>query len=104
MAQSFTRKIKRENLIPIWNKATFSFDFYKKIKSSGLYAITGNPYGDSPVRGPGISYESVMKLQEKSKYTDAEKKSYEKMLTKMKKDNAEPGFFKKMFSKLGFKK
>ena len=87
MAQSFTRKIQRMNLIPVWNKVTFNFDFYKRIKSSGRYAITPNPYGDYPVKGPGISYERVLALQKANEYTPEE-----------------PGLFKRMFGKLLGKK
>ncbi len=106
MAQSFTRKIKRQNLIPVWNKATFTFDFYKRIKSSGMYAITPNPYGNYPVKGPGITYERVLALQKNSEYTPEEKKHYEKMMKEIKKQTQpkEPGFFKRMFGKLFGKK
>ena len=107
MAQSFTRKIKRMNLIPVWNKTTFNFDFYKRIKSSGMYAITPNPYSTNPaITGRYFTYEKVLALQRNSEYTPEEKKNYEKMMKEIKKQTQpeEPGFFKKMFGKLFGKK
>jgi len=106
MAQSFTRKIQRMNLIPVWNKVTFNFDFYKRIKSSGRYAITPNPYGNYPVKGPGISYKRVLALQKANEYIPEERKSYEKMMKEIKKQSQpeEPGFFKRIFGKLLGKK
>lgn len=100
--QSLTRQIKRKNVLPVWNKVTFTFDFYKRIKSSGNYALTAYPYQNYPVRGPGITFEQVLALQKKNEYTEADKKNYQEQLKKVKKEMAknEPGFFKRMFGKL----
>ena len=107
MAQSFTRKIKRLNLVPVWNKVTFRFDFYKRIKSLGMYALTPNPYSNNPViTGKYFTYERLLALQKNSEYTPEEKKHYEKMMKEIKKQSQpeEPGFFKSMFGKLFGKK
>jgi len=64
MAQSFTRKLKRGNLVAVWNSTFNQYDFFAKIKSSGKYGLTRNPFGNTNgTPGPGHHIKTIVKWQ-----------------------------------------
>lgn len=106
MGQSITRQIKRGHVVPVFNEFTGQSDFYKRIRSTGLYGITNNAFGNGVVHGPGITADHLKKKK------DAGLKAYMKLLVKhqstdmkLEKDkqrdseDKKPGFLKRLFGK-----
>ena len=99
MAQSITRQIKRGHLVPVFNSITGQTDFYKRIRNSGLFGITRNPYNiNSEVTGSSHYTEDQIAKKKKQGLKD-----YMELLSKhqsTKSDNPEgkkPGFLKRLF-------
>jgi len=67
MGQSFTRKLKRGNLVAIWNNTFKGYDFFAKIKKGG-YGLTRNPFGNTiGTPGPGHHIKTIAKWQKQSR-------------------------------------
>ena len=62
MAQSFRRKLKRGNLVAVWNPTLNQYDFFRRAKNSGRYLLT-HPFANNGGKGPGIHYKSIVKIQ-----------------------------------------
>lgn len=76
MAQSFSRKIKRGILIPVWNDTFKTFDFFRKVKKSGRYLLTQHPFGNIAVNshpGPGHHYNTIRKWKKEGALSVANK-------------------------------
>ena len=60
--QSFTRKLKRGNLVAIWNPTFKRYDFFRKAKNSGRFLVT-HPFVHNSGVGPGLHKESINAIQ-----------------------------------------
>lgn len=77
--QSYIRKIKRGNIMPVFNIATAVFDFYRKAKNTGQYLLIGrSPYGNtnSIGKGPGLSYFRLKEIQKEGKEAMQNREKY----------------------------
>lgn len=101
MGQSFTRKMKRGHLVPVFNILTAQFDFYRKAKNSGLYLLVGhNPYGNinSVGRGPGYTTHEINQMKKKENEAMKNRKFLKKNSGNVEATEPEKkGFIKRIF-------
>lgn len=96
MAQSITRQIKRGHLVPVFNAVTEQTDFYKRIRNSGLFGITRNPYNiNSEVTGSShYTVDQIAKMKKEGLQHYIEIMSGKKSTQE---DGKKPGFLKRLF-------
>lgn len=62
MAQSLSRKLKRGNVVMIWNETMKKMDFFKRT-SRGRFILASGSSGNFIARGPGESKHTIAKWQ-----------------------------------------
>lgn len=98
MAQSITRQMKRGHLVPVFNPITGRTDFYKRLRNSGLFSITVNPYNNTPATG-----SEHLTVDQVANRKNQGLKDYIEIMTQKQKEE-KPGFIKRLFGKKTAKK